>query len=215
VSVALYPATTTSERSLLPTSIAKPATACGANSSTSRPESRWSPTARPRAMRSPRANTSCSTTTEAEGGPDRAANHTIDIERSCRARKVDELYFDSALLSLAPTDRVGEEAFRRHPRRHAQREQGRARPRRCFSGGAVDMLGARARGSWRQPALRQLGACGGGLLRRNPRGRAGPKRCWSSPSHYREDERQVPTRAVRGSLRECLDRGLIRSSSRA
>ncbi len=56
------------------------------------------------------------------------SQHTIDIDRFVPRAQIDERYLDAPYY-LVPNDKVGQDAFRRDPGRHARQGHGRARPR--------------------------------------------------------------------------------------
>ena len=122
------------------------------------------------------------------------SNHTIDIERFVPRAEIDELYLDTPYY-LAPTDRVGEEAFAviREAMR-AEKMVGLARVV-LFRRERIMMLEPRGKGIvGDQPALRQRGARGQRLLRGDPRPRAAQGDAGARQAHHREDDRQVRAR---------------------
>ena len=134
------------------------------------------------------------------------STHTIDIERFVPRAQINELYFDTPYY-LAPTDRVGEEAFAviREAMR-AEKMVGIARVV-LFRRERLLMLEPRGKGlvgvslhyaNEVQPGER--------LLRGDPGHRHSGGDARSRQAHHQEDDRQVRSRRVRGSLRECLDR---------
>ena len=123
------------------------------------------------------------------------SNHTIDIERFVPRADIDELYLDTPYY-LTPTDRVGEEAFA--VIRDAMRvgEDGGPGARGAVPARAHRHAGAARQGHRRhQPALRQRGARGRRLLRRDPRSRAAQADAGARQAHHREDDRQVRARS--------------------
>ena len=134
------------------------------------------------------------------------SNHTIDIERFVPRAEIDELYLDTPYY-LAPTDRVGEEAFA--VIRDAMRAENMVGLARVvlFRRERILMLEPRDKGIV-ATSLRYANEvhAASGLFRRDPGHRAAQADARSRQAHHREDDRQVRARAVRGPLRECADR---------
>ena len=110
------------------------------------------------------------------------SNHTIDIERFVPRAEIDELYLDTPYY-LAPTDRVGEEAFAviREAMR-AEKMVGLARVV-LFRRERVLMLEPRGKGIVATSLhYRQRGARGQTATSTRSRTSSCPRRCWSSPS---------------------------------
>ena len=92
----------------------------------------------------------------------------------------------------------GRGGVRRDPRRHARREDGGACPRGAVPARAHRHAGAARQGHHRhQPALRQRGAPGGQLLRRDPRSGAAQADAGAGHAHHRQDDGQVRAGEVR------------------
>ena len=129
------------------------------------------------------------------------SNHTIDIERFVPRAEIDGLYLDTPYY-LAPTDRVGEEAFAviREAMR-AEKMVGLARVV-LFRRERIMMLEPRDKGivsttlHYANEVHRRQR-----LLRGDPRPRAAQGDAGARQAHHREDGRQVPAGRVRGPLR--------------
>ena len=120
------------------------------------------------------------------------SNHTIDIERFVPRAEIDELYLDTPYY-LAPTDRVGEEAFAVIREAMRDGEDGGPGARRAVPPRAPDDARAARQGHrGDQPALRQRGARGQRLLRGDPRPRPAQGDAGARQAHHREDDGQVP-----------------------
>ena len=123
------------------------------------------------------------------------SNHTIDIERFVPRAEIDELYLDTPYY-LAPTDRVGEEAFAviREAMR-AEKMVGLARVV-LFRRERVLMLEPRGKGIVATSLhYRQRGARGERLLRRDSRRRAAQGDDRARQAHHRQDERASSSRS--------------------
>ena len=110
------------------------------------------------------------------------SNHTIDIERFVPRAEIDELYLDTPYY-LAPTDRVGEEAFA--VIREAMRAEKMVgpRPRRAVPPRAAADAGAARQGHRRRPACTTPTRCTPPTaISTRSRTSSCPRRCWSSPS---------------------------------
>ncbi len=113
------------------------------------------------------------------------SNHTIDIERFVpRAKRRRALSRHALLPGAHRSRRRG--SLRRHPRCHARREDGRPGARRAVPPRAHRHAGAARQGHRRhQPALRQRGARRVRLLRRDPRHRAAQADARACHAHHR------------------------------
>ena len=114
------------------------------------------------------------------------SNHTIDIERFVPRCEIDELYLDTPYY-LAPTDRVGEEAFAVIREAMRAEEDGRARPRRAVPARARADAGAARQGHRRAPACTIANEVHAAkrLLRRNPGPRAAQGDARARQAHHR------------------------------
>ena len=131
------------------------------------------------------------------------SNHTIDIERFVPRAEIDELYLDTPYY-LAPTDRVGEEAFAviREAMR-AEKMVGLARVV-LFRRERLHDAGAARQGHRRRPRCTMPTRC----TRPTPTSRRSPtsscpRRCWSSPS---TSSRRWPASSSRTSSRTATRR---------
>ena len=134
------------------------------------------------------------------------SNHTIDIERFVPRADIDELYLDTPYY-LAPTDRVGEEAFAviRDAMR-AEKMVGLARVV-LFRRERIVMLEPRDKGivATSLHYANEVHAASG-YFDEIPDTEL-PKQMLELATHIiDEDDGQVQTRGVRGPLRECADR---------
>ena len=134
------------------------------------------------------------------------STHTIDIEAFVPRSEVDEIYLDKSYY-IVPNDKVGKEAFA--VIREAMKKEDLVGIARVvlYRRERILMLAPRGKGiDGDRAALPQRGARRGGLFRRDSRRQNAGRHARPRHPHPQEQEGAVRSGQVRGSLRECAGR---------